>query len=511
VIERNIGPVIFTLVAALCIAAPALAGEKPLPFNVPSKLSNGEFLFFQAANSVSSFPYSDGTIINVYTYSDTEAAAKDFGAIDNVSVAVSVETNTVLSRIGARTFTAGERKFLAFLMGESLLAISYLGSKLTTAEALKTGEQIFIDAREKMKKLFADPEAAFKTFCGAIETGNEPMMFTSLASPIPDEFRMRIGGRMESIISFSSRRRQGPRFVLAETEKLDNDTVNCRMVEDVPNLWNSPWFRVVREGLIELQLSQYASTDEYWIPFRKQDGLWKIDIAMIKRKAIMRTENEFKAAKELQDCQRNFQQISYALRNWRNRNRNNRLPENPKDILASRGGSAKLVCPGAESQGIAYDINNSNLLYFPYPTATDELPANALIFCDREGAHPHPEPKRVLLSLDYRVEIVSEEVALTRIAEAKQLCRGTKINEIEQPPEENLEPLAPEEEKILRALIKQLGDNSWEVREKAQEALINFGRRAMPIIMEAKDSTDDEIKWRVGRILKAYLEQKNRK
>jgi hypothetical protein len=57
----------------------------------------------------------------------------------------------------------------------------------------------------------------------------------------------------------------------------------------------------------------------------------------------------------------------------------------------------------------------------------------------------------------------------------------------------------------VRALIRQLGDDSFEVREKASQALIAVGEPAVPFLREAAKSTDPEVVRRADRCLQAIL------
>ena len=55
----------------------------------------------------------------------------------------------------------------------------------------------------------------------------------------------------------------------------------------------------------------------------------------------------------------------------------------------------------------------------------------------------------------------------------------------------------------IRALIRQLGDDSFEVREKATHALIALGEGAVPFLQQAIKSTDLEVVRRAERCLRA--------
>ena len=53
------------------------------------------------------------------------------------------------------------------------------------------------------------------------------------------------------------------------------------------------------------------------------------------------------------------------------------------------------------------------------------------------------------------------------------------------------------------ALIAELGDDSYEVRERATEGLIAMGEGAVPVLERALKSEDLEVRLRAGRALRA--------
>lgn len=57
----------------------------------------------------------------------------------------------------------------------------------------------------------------------------------------------------------------------------------------------------------------------------------------------------------------------------------------------------------------------------------------------------------------------------------------------------------------IRALVKQLGNDNFEVREKATQALIALGEPTLPFLQQAAKSTDLEVARRAERCLQAIL------
>jgi len=61
--------------------------------------------------------------------------------------------------------------------------------------------------------------------------------------------------------------------------------------------------------------------------------------------------------------------------------------------------------------------------------------------------------------------------------------------------------------KKAEQLVEQLGDDAWQVREKATKDLIALGRPAVAKVTEAARSGDAEVKWRAAHVLKEIAER----
>ena len=70
---------------------------------------------------------------------------------------------------------------------------------------------------------------------------------------------------------------------------------------------------------------------------------------------------------------------------------------------------------------------------------------------------------------------------------------------------------APLDADKVRALIRQLGDDSFEIREKATQALIALGEPAAPFLQPAAKSTDLEVARRAERCLQAIIKDPARR
>lgn len=79
---------------------------------------------------------------------------------------------------------------------------------------------------------------------------------------------------------------------------------------------------------------------------------------------------------------------------------------------------------------------------------------------------------------------------------------SASANQIKPQPPSKLEakPLTKEEVKI-EELIKQLGNDEWQIREKAQEELIKIGKNIKPILQKHENSPDPEVRLRIKQIM----------
>jgi len=72
------------------------------------------------------------------------------------------------------------------------------------------------------------------------------------------------------------------------------------------------------------------------------------------------------------------------------------------------------------------------------------------------------------------------------------------------------EEISPELKIKIEALIKKLGDDDWQTREKAQKELEEIGASAEPSLKKALQTSDPEIVHRVHQILEAIVSNKYR-
>src|SRR5262245_63636888 len=67
---------------------------------------------------------------------------------------------------------------------------------------------------------------------------------------------------------------------------------------------------------------------------------------------------------------------------------------------------------------------------------------------------------------------------------------------------ESARELAPAEKEKARALLRQLGDRKFKVREQATRELLRLGRSAKPILEEGAKDADVEVRRRCDLLLR---------
>lgn len=81
-------------------------------------------------------------------------------------------------------------------------------------------------------------------------------------------------------------------------------------------------------------------------------------------------------------------------------------------------------------------------------------------------------------------------------------CEGCgKELPTKEPKNERTEKLSPEQEARIKELVKQLGDEDFQTREKATEDLIKIGEAAEELLTKALQDPDPERRTRVARII----------
>ncbi|MBI4612975.1 MAG: HEAT repeat domain-containing protein [Planctomycetes bacterium] len=65
----------------------------------------------------------------------------------------------------------------------------------------------------------------------------------------------------------------------------------------------------------------------------------------------------------------------------------------------------------------------------------------------------------------------------------------------------------PAQAQRIARLIEELGDESWEVRQEATEALVEIGDAAQPALLAARDHKDPEVQRRAQEILRILTEE----
>lgn len=91
-------------------------------------------------------------------------------------------------------------------------------------------------------------------------------------------------------------------------------------------------------------------------------------------------------------------------------------------------------------------------------------------------------------------------------------CGTTKpLENTPKPLTSDTKPKTSIEESSIEELIQQLGDDDWQVRDKAQQELIKIGQLALPNLKKALTSNDSEIQTRAKYIIKKLRNEFNKK
>lgn len=126
----------------------------------------------------------------------------------------------------------------------------------------------------------------------------------------------------------------------------------------------------------------------------------------------------------------------------------------------------------------------------------------ALAVRDAADRPPGPSPARLVL----KGALPGEGFALSFDLEVRDPASSALAFSADVELREPGEATAGDARRI-EELVAKLGDDSWEVRERATEELIRAGKPAVPKLREAAESADAEVKWRAAHALREIQER----
>jgi hypothetical protein len=219
-----------------------------------------------------------------------------------------------------------------------------------------------------------------------------------------------------------------------------------------------------------------------------------------------------------------------ALEDWALVRRGERLPlvlqpSGPKNIRLCFRSAAEIPADGADAYFLYYGCPDAA----PLRTAPDEV-----FELWEDFSRPEALAERFQVDKDLTVTVADGALVIREVANDRTASSPARLAFRKFPPLEGFElsldlemdssdasgaafavtvnlqePQAndPAIAKKVDELIEKLGDDSWDTREKATKELIALGRPAAARILEASRSTDAEVKWRAGHILKMIQEK----
>jgi hypothetical protein len=272
----------------------ARQGDDDAPVPIPSVLPNGAVRKFMRAASARTFPYSGSSVIKVYTYAEPGLAATD--------LAVFVKA---LEKNGLKSVTAGEDKAVsarsgAYRLDEAGITVYFrfeeyiieirlrtAGAKL--ADAFGVCRQIIELETKRRHELFRTIDRAFATYLEAVEKRSRCMLARCFPAAYIAENEQFMDSLLADVETFTARYEAYMRHSSLNVKFLRSITEGKTgwalvVLSGKRHYYEPPWMQVLRGGA---GLSGSSEPRTYWIPYVLEHGLWKIDLAGIRKSGIV--------------------------------------------------------------------------------------------------------------------------------------------------------------------------------------------------------------------------------
>ncbi|GEM_PF-3099713 len=372
------------------------------PFELPDTLPGGGVKMFHRAQSKSSYEYSQGGLVIVYRYSETQLAGEDFAAFAKANKSWDDKRTPTLVKQGVCVTQTKEHATLWFLCDESVVGFQVAANQnlLPVAE---TAEALVQKENARIAKQFGDPEKALATFFKAVEKMDEGLMFRSMTTGGDDAARVNLNRirAMMPMMNLMMMEHLGemlggerPRALRApkigKPEKTEDGRVFVPLsAENVGE--DSVWFMflVVASGQEKLMRGggmMRRGNEPLWVPMTQTGNRWAIDLATLGKTMFSKVE----ANKEGGDCFNNLRQLLLALKAFANDDDDGKFPDKLSTLIEQEyiGDLKVFIAPKSETKiKDADEVDAKSDFIYEGAGREDDGDGDAIIIYDKAGAH----------------------------------------------------------------------------------------------------------------------------
>ena len=380
-----------------------------IPFELPGQLYEGSYLQFPNSFAKKEFRYTREGVILVYFYKTKGLAGKDMKFFAEKNYKISKEESNILAEhFGC---LQEEEKGLVstawFTMNSQIIGIQVPRNMMERKELIKIGEEIILSYDKRIEQMFSTPEKCFETYLKAVNTQNTGLIMECMYNDGSERAKrsliyLKTMVPYLSMVRIAQGRREKKEDVeFGKAEIISDDEARLPIISDVKIIRESAAFMLLSLG----SSSRYYKTDNVWIPFRKIDGKWGIDLATLQNTALERARGAARRA----TCRSNLKQIGLALHMYA-ADYDEKFPDDFSALYPNYIGTAKIFkCPNDKTMSEMKEIKPDTRVSYVYVTGlTNQDSADRILAYDASPDFHNGEGRNVLF-LDGHVAWYTEK------------------------------------------------------------------------------------------------------
>lgn len=381
-----------------------------LPFELPGKLYEDSFPKFPKAFAVKEFPYLPEGKIIVYFYQSIILASEDMKLFGVKNEKIKAQESKILIEHGG-CLQEDEQNFVEwFSVGKYVIGIQVPKKRADRTKLVKLGEEICVGYNQRINQLFSTPEMCFETYLKAVEENNKDLILECMCDDGSEKTRTSLN-LLEMMLHFSQMAKMNR---VIDVEKKDIKFGKPEIVSE-----NEVRLPLVTEEILgrpALELltfggGYFISEEEttLFIPFKKIDGKWGIDLVTIQDIGFAKSRAEAVNAGSQAACISNLKQIGLALRMY-SCDYKEKFPDDLNVLYPMYISTGRIFkCPGDKTISEIKEVKPRTKLSYTYVAGLTEEDGSDKIIAYDASFENHEGKGRNVLFLDGHVAWKSEK------------------------------------------------------------------------------------------------------
>ena len=379
-----------------------------IPFELPEQLYEGSYLKFPNSFAKREFGYTREGVIWVYFYKTKELARKDMKSYTEKNHKISkAEGNVLVKHFGCiQEQKEGPLVTAWFTMDSYIIGINVPRNKMERKRLIKIGEEIILTYNERMNRMFSTPEKCFTTYLKAVDAQNTDLIMECMYNDESEKAKSSLM-RLNAVIPYLSMVRMShgvqekkEDIEFGKAEIISDNQARLPIVNDIKEIRDSSTFML-------LSLGTYSNfkTGNAWIPFKKIDGKWGIDLAALQETAFEQSKSLARRA----SCMSNLKQIGLALHMYA-QDYDGKFPDDLSTLCPNYISNPKIFkCRGDKTISEIKEMKQGTRISYVYVTVLTEQDSTDRILAYDASPDFHDGEGRNVLFLDGHVAWYAEK------------------------------------------------------------------------------------------------------